>query len=111
MPVMQDTNHVLNRIAFGPRPGDLVRIQDVGFEKYLDQQLHPDRIDDSATETRLANLNSLQMSTGDLFDRYRPPRQARQLQMRPMVQNVPQQSLQEQPAPRLLLAVPLERQP
>ena len=110
MTVMQDTNHVLNRIAFGPRPGDLVRIQDVGFEKYLDQQLHPDRIDDSATETRLANLNSLQMSTADLFDRYRPPRQARQLQMRPMFQNVPQQILQELQAQKVIRAVHSERQ-
>src|SRR5262252_9435734 len=107
---MQDTNHLLNRIAFGPRPGDVVRIQEVGFEKYFEQQLHPDRIEDNATEARLANLNSLQMRTADLYDRYRPPRQARQLQMRPMFQNVPQQILQELQAQKVIRAVHSERQ-
>src|SRR5499426_382288 len=107
---MQDTDHLLNRIAFGPRPGDVVRIQEVGFEKYFEQQLHPDRIEDNAAEARLANLNSLQMRTADLYDRYRPPRQARQLQMRPMFQNVPQQILQELQAQKVIRAVHSERQ-
>src|SRR5262249_9009927 len=107
---MQNKDHLLNRIAFGPRPGDVVRIQEVGFEKYFEQQLHPDRIEDNAAEARLANLNSLQMRTADLYDRYRPPRQARQLQMRPMFQNVPQQILQELQAQKVIRAVHSERQ-
>jgi len=107
---MQDTNHLLNRIAFGPRPGDIKRVQDLGLEKYIEQQLHPDQIDDKALEARLSNLNSLQMRTAELIDRYRPPRQARQLQMRPMFLNVPQQILLELQAQKIIRAVHSERQ-
>ena len=33
--------HVLNRISFGPRPGDVDRVRQMGLETYIDQQLHP----------------------------------------------------------------------
>ena len=36
--------HVLNRIAFGPRPGDVERVQALGLQRYIDEQLHPERI-------------------------------------------------------------------
>src|SRR5262245_6648549 len=38
---MQDVTHLLNRTAFGARPGDLERVQKIGGEKYLEEQLHP----------------------------------------------------------------------
>ena len=107
--VMQNINHLLNRIAFGPRPGDLERVQDMGLEKYLDQQLHPDRIEDNI-ETRLAHVTSIRMSTAELFGQYRPPRQARQLQMRPMSLQIPQQILQDLQAQKVIRAVHSERQ-
>src|SRR5262245_21375093 len=107
---MQDINHLLNRIAFGLRPGDTKKVQNLGVEKYIEQQLHPDQIDDKALEAKLSNLNSLQMSTAELIDRYRPPRQARQLQMRPMLLNVPQQILLELQAQKVIRAVHSERQ-
>src|SRR5262245_19514745 len=50
---------VMNRMAFGPRPGDLTRFQSLGatdrerLEAYVEQQLYPERIDDSRCETRL----------------------------------------------------------
>ena len=39
--------HALNRLGYGPRPGDVERIRKMGLEKWIDQQLHPDSIDDS----------------------------------------------------------------
>ncbi|HEX4348034.1 MAG TPA: DUF1800 family protein, partial [Vicinamibacterales bacterium] len=36
--------HVLNRIGFGVRPGDVERVQKMGLERYIDEQLHPERI-------------------------------------------------------------------
>src|SRR4051794_37240907 len=39
--------HALNRLAFGPRPGDVERVKAMGLSRYLDQQLHPERVDDS----------------------------------------------------------------
>ena len=56
---MPDTKHLLNRIAFGPRPGDVQRIQQLGADKYLEQQLHPDRIEDQAAEELLAGFPSI----------------------------------------------------
>jgi hypothetical protein len=38
--------HVLNRVAFGPRPGEIERVQKAGLQKYIDDQLHPERIAD-----------------------------------------------------------------
>src|SRR5262249_34351673 len=39
--------HALNRLTFGPRPGDIERINQLGVEKWIELQLHPEKIDDS----------------------------------------------------------------
>ncbi|HTD23151.1 MAG TPA: DUF1800 family protein [Terriglobales bacterium] len=65
--------HVLNRLTFGPRPGDVDSVSKLGVDKWIDQQLHPDKIDDSALETRLAPLRTLSMSTHDIVDNFPPP--------------------------------------
>ena len=41
--------HVLNRIGFGARPADVERVQRMGLERYIDEQLHPERLSDAAT--------------------------------------------------------------
>ena len=46
----QKVIHLLNRITFGPRPGDLERVMKMGWQKYLDEQLHPERIADEIVE-------------------------------------------------------------
>src|SRR5512143_2064891 len=50
--------HLLNRIGYGPRPGDVERVKQMGIDKYIDLQLHPERIDDSGIEAKLANYPS-----------------------------------------------------
>jgi uncharacterized protein (DUF1800 family) len=40
----QQAVHVLNRLAFGPRPGDVERVQRMGVQAYIDEQLHPEAI-------------------------------------------------------------------
>jgi len=45
--------HVLNRLTFGARPGDVERVQAIGLDKWIDQQLHPSAIDDRAAEAML----------------------------------------------------------
>ena len=42
----------LNRLGFGPRPGDIERVKEMGLQKWIDQQLHPESISDSALEAR-----------------------------------------------------------
>jgi len=58
--------HVLNRITFGPRPGDVDAVQKMGLHTYIEQQLHPESIDDSAVESQLAGFDLLQMSPQQL---------------------------------------------
>jgi uncharacterized protein (DUF1800 family) len=62
--------HLLNRIGYGPRPGDLERVKRVGLDKYIDQQVHPETIDDAATEARLGELESLRMTNAELAEKY-----------------------------------------
>jgi uncharacterized protein (DUF1800 family) len=65
--------HLLNRTGFGPRAGDVERVKRMGIDKYIDLQLHPERIDDSAIEARLANFPSLRMSLAEIQQKYPPP--------------------------------------
>jgi uncharacterized protein (DUF1800 family) len=68
--------HALNRLGYGPRPGDVERIRKMGLEKWVDQQLHPDSIDDSALEDRLEKYPTLQMSSTKLLEEFPPPQHA-----------------------------------
>src|SRR6266852_3998354 len=75
--------HVLNRLGFGARPGDVERVKAMGVDNYIAQQLFPGKIDDSASEAKLQNLETLRMSTADLYEKYPQPGQLlRQLQQR-----------------------------
>src|SRR4051794_20421494 len=66
--------HALNRLTFGPRPGDVQRVQQIGVQKWIDLQLHPEKIDDSALEARLAPFRTLRMNTRELVENF-PPNQ------------------------------------
>jgi hypothetical protein len=52
----QQIAHVLSRLTFGPRPGDAERVKAIGVKRWIDEQLRPGRIDDSALETALAPI-------------------------------------------------------
>src|ERR1700741_4275032 len=79
----QRIQHVLNRLGFGARPGDVERVKAMGVDKYIEQQLNPDKIDDSATIARLQTLETLRMSTAELYEKYPQPGQLlKQLQKR-----------------------------
>src|SRR5579863_1556779 len=65
--------HALNRLAYGPRPGDIERVRQMGLEKWIDQQLHPESIDDSALDKRLQKYPTLNMSSRKLLDEFPPP--------------------------------------
>ena len=71
----QKITHLLNRAGFGPRPGQVELVKKIGIEKYIDQQLHPELIDDGAMQTRLATLPSITMSTSEILSKYARPRQ------------------------------------
>ena len=67
--------HALNRLAYGPRPGDVERVKQMGLEKWIDEQLHPERIDDHAVQARLEEYPAIRMSTEELLARYPRPQQ------------------------------------
>src|SRR5437764_3540982 len=70
--------HVLNRIGFGPRPGDVERVRAMGLDRYIDQQLQPERIPDTAVQARLAGLETLRLSSRRIAeDYYLPVQEAR----------------------------------
>src|SRR5713226_6722053 len=50
-------SHALNRLGFGPRPGDMERVKQMGLEKWIDQQLNANSLDDSAVQARLQRFS------------------------------------------------------
>ncbi len=71
--------HVLSRTAFGPRPGDLERVRSQGIQRYIDEQLRPERLSDAPMASRLAGLTTIGMSSRQIAEQYELPQiQARQ---------------------------------
>src|SRR5690242_19912379 len=68
--------HALNRLAYGPRPGDIERVRQMGLARWIEQQLNPGSIDDKAVEARLQDYPTLRMSTAKLIAGYPQPKQA-----------------------------------
>ncbi|PYR39976.1 MAG: DUF1800 domain-containing protein, partial [Acidobacteria bacterium] len=60
--------HLLNRIAFGPRPGDVERVRAIGLDRYVDEQLHPDRVKDDGVRARLADLTLPRLSAREIVE-------------------------------------------
>jgi uncharacterized protein (DUF1800 family) len=76
--------HLLDRITYGPRPGDVDRVVAMGIDRYIDQQLHPERIPDEPTARMMQAFPVLRTSTRDLAQldqRVRRENQARQRAM------------------------------
>jgi uncharacterized protein (DUF1800 family) len=67
--------HVLNRLGFGARPGDVERVRALGLERYIDEQLYPEKIADAATDAKLQRLEALRMTTPELYAKYPQPNQ------------------------------------
>jgi uncharacterized protein (DUF1800 family) len=65
--------HALNRFTFGVRPGDVERVRAEGLDRWFDEQLHPEKIDDGALESRLAPFHTLKMSTKEMVENFPPP--------------------------------------
>jgi len=75
--------HILNRLGFGARPGDIDRIKAIGVDNYINQQLNPEKIPDVVAENKIKELSVLSMSTAELYEKFPQPGQLlRQLQAR-----------------------------
>jgi uncharacterized protein (DUF1800 family) len=72
-PVNPKIVHLLNRLTLGIRPGEIDRVQQLGIDKYIQQQLNPDSIAESPIVTeKLAKLDAVNLSPVELFQRYNP---------------------------------------
>jgi uncharacterized protein (DUF1800 family) len=71
----EQVNHVLSRLTFGARPGDVEAVRAMGVDKWIDVQLHPERINDSRSDQYFAALESYNTSSQTLQEKYPPPNQ------------------------------------
>lgn len=66
--------YALERLTFGARPGDVDEIRRLGMQKWLDLELHPDKIaENPVLAPRLAALESLRMSPREMYLHYPSP--------------------------------------
>ncbi len=75
--------HALSRFTFGPRPGDVDAVREMGpgqtgLDKWFDAQLHPQSLDETALNARLAEYPAMQWSARDLMFRMPSPAIIRQ---------------------------------
>jgi uncharacterized protein (DUF1800 family) len=68
----------LNRLTFGPRPGDVAAVEAMGLDKWIDQQLNPSKIDDSALDARLSAYPAMQLSLQQMIEHFPTPAMIRQ---------------------------------
>jgi uncharacterized protein (DUF1800 family) len=62
--------HAINRFTFGAKPGDIDAVKTMGLDRWFEQQLHPDKIDQSDLDVRLAQYPAMQLAPQDLIVRF-----------------------------------------
>jgi uncharacterized protein (DUF1800 family) len=71
--------HALNRLTFGPRPGDVEQVTRIGVDKWIELQLHPDKIDNAALDGRLDPFRTLRMGTKEIVENFPPEQVIKQI--------------------------------
>jgi uncharacterized protein (DUF1800 family) len=80
IPKQDRIEHALNRLTFGPKAGDAARVKAMGLKKWIDLELHPERIAENPVLTaKLEPLDSLFMTTRDLVANYPEPQMIRRM--------------------------------
>lgn len=73
--------HVLNRLGFGPRPGEVEQVRTEGEMKWAERQLHPESIPENPLLlSKLAPLSTLRMSSSEMAAKYPPITLIRQME-------------------------------
>jgi uncharacterized protein (DUF1800 family) len=65
--------HALDRLTFGPRPGDVDAVTAMGVDQWIELQLHPEKIDNTALDARLTSYRTLHMSSREMALSFPPP--------------------------------------
>lgn len=67
-PVNPKVLHIINRLSFGPAPGDIKKVEAMGVESYIKQQLSPDSIPEPESLTRqLSQMKTLRLNPVQLL--------------------------------------------
>jgi uncharacterized protein (DUF1800 family) len=69
----QKALHVLNRLGFGARPGDVEKVKAMGIQKYIDQQLNAPAVNDATAENKWKSIEVFNLTTAELFAKYPNP--------------------------------------
>ena len=77
LPADQQIIHALSRLTFGAKPGDVQRVRAIGLDKWIDQQLHPDRIDDSGIDSFVKRYPTINRDQTELLQQYNRDQQQR----------------------------------
>jgi uncharacterized protein (DUF1800 family) len=80
--------HVLSRTGFGPRAGDIETVRRVGIQRYLDEQLRPERIADEGVTARLAGLTTIGLSSQRIAEQFEMPQLEARRQRKADAKNV-----------------------
>jgi uncharacterized protein (DUF1800 family) len=78
LPADQQIIQALNRLTFGAKPGDILKVRAIGLDKWIDQQLEPDKINDDAMNAFVRNYSALDENQNDLLKQYAEQQQQRQ---------------------------------
>jgi uncharacterized protein (DUF1800 family) len=70
LPADQQIIQALNRLTFGSRPGDALKVRAIGLDNWIEQQLHPERIHDSAIDQFIAKYPAINQDQNDLLRQY-----------------------------------------
>ncbi len=74
MPAEQQARHVVNRLTFGARPGDYERVHGMGVDRWISEQLQPEKIpEDTALAAMLSRFETQTKSNAQLIAEYPPP--------------------------------------
>lgn len=69
---IDEVSHVIARLSYGPKPGEYQRVKGMGVQAYIDEQLHPQRIDDSTSMRKSRHFEALHVSPAAEFFDYSP---------------------------------------
>lgn len=78
----QQVVHALNRLTFGARPGDAAQVRAIGLDKWIDQQLHPERIDNASLDKFVASYSILNQDQSELLVQYAEAQRDRRMAKR-----------------------------
>ena len=79
LPADQQIIQALNRLTFGAKPGDILKVRAIGLDKWIDQQLQPEKINDDAMSAFVRNYSALDQNQNDLLKQYAEQQQQRRV--------------------------------